>query len=157
MMAWPALRHLPLSIAILTIYKLLTQFRYDPATQKWDYLSPMTNARFDFNLAVLNGRLYAAGGTTTDTNQPNESFDSVECYNPTIDQWTHVSSMTRRRCQASFAVSDDRLYIFGGYDNDLTVNSAIDTVECYNPIDNTWTAVRFIILIFVYLIVYYFL
>lgn len=109
----------------------------------------MSNSRFDFNLALVKGRLFAIGGTATaNKDRPNESFDSVECYEPITNQWTFVASMIKRRSQAACAVANGRLYVFGGYDNDLGVNAATDTVEYYDPERNTWTLVRFKFVLF---------
>lgn len=107
----------------------------------------MSIGRYELNLAALNNCLYIIGGTTTDKERPNESFDSVECYDPTTDQWTTVAPMNRRRSQSAVAVANGQLYVFGGYDNDLSVNAPTDTVEFYNPEDNRWTLVGFVLII----------
>lgn len=54
-----------------------------------------------------------------------------------------MAAMNQRRSQAASAVCNDRIYVFGGFDNDLTVNTATDIVECYDVDKNKWTLVRY--------------
>lgn len=118
----------------------------------------MSNSRFDFNLTTVKGRLFAIGGTTTaNKDRSNESFDSVECYDPITNQWTFVASMNKRRCQAACAVANDRLYVFGGYDNDLAVNAATDTVEYYDPDRDAWTLVRYKLVVLFLIVMFLFI
>lgn len=105
----------------------------------------MSIGRFDFNLNIVKGSLYAIGGTGgPNENQPNVSLATVECYHPAINEWSSVADMNRRRCQAASAVHNSRIYVFGGCDNEneLIGNLATDTVECYNVDKNEWTMVR---------------
>ena len=55
--------------------------RYDPASDLWFPLAPMTRARRQFGLVVLGGCIYAADEV------------SAERYNPSSDSWSAVSPM----------------------------------------------------------------
>ena len=48
--------------------------------------------------------------------------------------------MLRGRAYHSSAVLDERLYVVGGLRYEMNKMLHIETIECYNPKTNTWTA-----------------
>lgn len=60
---------------------------------------------------------------------------TIERYDPRLNTWTVVATMTGRRLQFGVAVLDDKLYLVGGRDGLKTLNS----VECFNPRTKTWS------------------
>ena len=62
---------------------------------------------------------------------------SMERYDPTIDQWTMLTSMSTGREGAGLVVANDMLYCIGGYDGLNLLNSA----ERYDPNAGQWTLV----------------
>jgi len=61
----------------------------------------------------------------------------MERYDPTIDQWAMLTSMSTGREGAGLVVANDMLYCIGGYDGLNLLNSA----ERYDPISGQWTLV----------------
>ena len=81
-------------------------------TKSWSSIASMSTRRSSVGVAVLNGLLYAVGGYDGIARQ---CLDSVECYNPEVDEWRCVESMTQRRSGAAVAVLDGMLYAIGGH------------------------------------------
>ena len=61
----------------------------------------------------------------------------MECYDPTIDQWSLVGEMSMAREGAGLANLDGVLYCVGGYDG----NSILNSVEKFDPQTGQWTQV----------------
>jgi len=61
----------------------------------------------------------------------------MERYDPTIDQWTMLASMSTGREGAGLVVANDMLYCIGGYDGLNLLNSA----ERYDPNTGQWTLI----------------
>ena len=61
--------------------------------------------------SALGGKLYVCGGY-----DGVSSLNSVECYDPTLNNWTMVASMRRHRSAAGVAVFCGQIYALGGHD-----------------------------------------
>ena len=72
----------------------------------------MNTRRSSVGVAVLNKCLYAVGGYDGVARQ---CLNSVECYDPVLDEWTQVEPMTQRRSGAAVTVLDNLLYAIGGH------------------------------------------
>ncbi|XP_042902645.1 kelch-like ECH-associated protein 1B isoform X1 [Parasteatoda tepidariorum] len=105
---------------------------YDPITNKWKSCCKMTVARNRVGVGVLDGLLYAVGGSKATTHH-----NSVERYDPSEDKWFKVQNMLTARIGVGVAVVKRLLYAVGGYDG----NSRLNTVECYHPEKDSWTPV----------------
>lgn len=68
--------------------------------------------------------------------RPSSGATTIEQYCPRRDSWWQVAVMSGRRLQCGVAVLEERLYVVGGRDGLKTLN----TVECYNPRSNSWSA-----------------
>jgi len=84
--------------------------RYDPALDAWEAVAPMAAARVEHAVAVLDGKLYAAGGLGADYS----ALSSVERYDPALDAWEAVAPMAEARMAHAVAVLDGKLYAVGG-------------------------------------------
>ncbi|PZC73474.1 hypothetical protein B5X24_HaOG209495 [Helicoverpa armigera] len=105
---------------------------YNPATEHWRPCSPMSTPRHRVGVAVMDGLLYAVGGSAG-----SEYHKSVECYDPERDTWTSVASMGCARLGVGVAVVNRLLYAVGGFDGARRIAS----VECYHPENNCWNEV----------------
>lgn len=105
---------------------------YNPATELWRPCSPMSTPRHRVGVAVMDGLLYAVGGSAG-----SEYHKSVECYDPERDAWTSVASMRCARLGVGVAVVNRLLYAVGGFDGARRIAS----VECYHPENNCWNEV----------------
>ena len=88
--------------------------RYDPSTNVWAAVAPMTKARSNAGAAVLGGRLYVTGGDTGRVFSVVE--DSVERYDPSTNSWEQVAPMKIGRRRHAFVELEGKLYAIGGFD-----------------------------------------
>ncbi|XP_026472382.1 kelch-like ECH-associated protein 1 isoform X2 [Ctenocephalides felis] len=107
--------------------------RYNPLTENWRPCAPMSVPRNRVGVAVMDGLLYAVGGSAG-----SDYHNSVEYYDPDEDVWTTVKSMHFKRLGVGVAVVNRLLYAIGGFDG---VNR-LSSVECYHPENNEWTIVE---------------
>ncbi|KAK7065698.1 Kelch-like protein 4 [Halocaridina rubra] len=107
--------------------------KYDPESNSWMPIAPLSHGRSYHGVAVINDYLFAVGGY-------NGSYwlNSVERYDPLEDQWTSVSSMISPRSSFGITVSRGRIYCIGGFGGESNLN----TVEKYNPDTDTWHCVQ---------------
>ena len=61
---------------------------YDPETNSWTSVSPLSDKRSATSVAVMKGRIFAVGGFN------GQFLSSVEVYDPTINQWSYVCGMS---------------------------------------------------------------
>ncbi|CAH0555051.1 unnamed protein product [Brassicogethes aeneus] len=106
--------------------------KYNPLKNQWRPCSPMSVPRNRVGVAVMDGLLYAVGGS-----EGLKYHSSVECYDPEVDRWTTVKSMHSKRLAAGVAVVNRILYAIGGYDG----ISRHKTAECYHPENDEWTLI----------------
>jgi len=66
---------------------------FDPQTNAWASVAPMSTARMYFSLSAAQGKLYAAGGIS----EGNDALATVEAYDPQQDRWEAVAPMTTTR------------------------------------------------------------
>jgi N-acetylneuraminic acid mutarotase len=104
---------------------------YDPATNRWATLAPMSCARNHTAGGVLEDRLYVAGG------RPGNQ-DCLEAYDPAANTWTRKASMPTGRSGVAGATVSNCLYIFGGEGNPSDPNGIFHQVEAYDPVLNAW-------------------
>lgn len=80
---------------------------YNPITDRWSEVRPMSQARSQLKLVSMDGYLYAIGG---------ECLFTVEKYDPRMDRWTAVAPLPK----GGFAVAHEattcngEIYVSGG-------------------------------------------
>jgi N-acetylneuraminic acid mutarotase len=95
------------------VYKAHAQLDiYDPATNTWTTGAPMPQRAQDAASAVLNGKLYVAGGTS----YPVE-LATLMVYDPVTRSWTTKASLPASRSQAAGAAAGGLFFVIGGYEN----------------------------------------
>ena len=75
----------------------------------WGRLAPMPTARWDLAVGVVNGVLYAVGGTGG-----SGSTGAVEAYDPVTNGWTTKARMPTPRTELGVGVVNGVLYAVGG-------------------------------------------
>ena len=105
----------------------------------WMSKAPMQQARSYIGVGVINGKIYAIGGSTQHGSASN-SFSggfvgTNEEYDPAADTWTYKSAMPTPRQNFATAVYHGKIYCIGGYLNNGTVTSVN---EVYDPATDTW-------------------
>uniref|UniRef100_G3PXU5 Kelch like family member 2 n=1 Tax=Gasterosteus aculeatus aculeatus TaxID=481459 RepID=G3PXU5_GASAC len=80
-------------------------------------------------VVYVGGCVYAVGGFNGSLR-----VRTVDCYDPTADRWTSVSSMQDRRSTLGAAVLNGLLYAVGGFDG----STGLSTIEAYNAKTDEW-------------------
>lgn len=93
-------------------------------------VSSMVHGRKNFQLVVINDRLYAVGGDHADENV------SIECYDLENDRWEIVSTFPTYRQHFACVTDGEMIYVFGGQSRRRQFSSSWD---CYNPSTNVWS------------------
>ncbi|MBI1925875.1 hypothetical protein HYR99_16695 [Candidatus Poribacteria bacterium] len=104
---------------------------------KWTKKADMPTARSYFSTSMVNGKIYAIGGTNLPpATIPAPIALTVEEYDPATDTWTKKSDMPTARSALSTSVVNGKIYVIGGYGTGWT---PLRTVEEYDPVTDTWT------------------
>ncbi|GFO03142.1 kelch-like ech-associated protein 1 [Plakobranchus ocellatus] len=105
---------------------------YDPRENQWTTRSHMNQARSRVGVCVLDGMIYAMGGSAG-----GELHSSAERYCQDTDSWEYVASMHGARHSPGVAVLNRLIYVIGGFDG----RQRLQSVECYHPEKNQWEPV----------------
>jgi len=120
--------------------------KYDLTNDIWEDVEPMLEERKEHAVGVVTHSndqkqyLYAVGGVV----QSQYSTLSVLKYNHTTDSWGAVANMQTARKRLGVGVvthSNDQkqyMYAVGGYNSS---NRQLQSVERYDPTNDTWTQV----------------
>ena len=112
---------------------------YDPVENAWTLGADMPFAAGSSSSAVMNGQVYVAGGIVG-----SSTTSRAARYDPAADRWTEIAPMPQGRNHAAGGTDGMRLYVFGGRGpgsgDSNTVANGFDTVQIYNPANNTWVS-----------------
>jgi len=100
------------------------------AEDSWTIMEAMPTARSGFGIAVVDGKIYAIGGS----NYLNR-FGTNEMYNPATNTWTTKTSMPTSRSSFGIAIVENKIYVIGGSTGDWEYT---DANEVYDPATDTW-------------------
>ena len=106
-----------------------TVMKLDLVAQRCKAMVPMNTPRKGHATVVLDGKLFAIGGSNF------FSLSNVECLDLATGQWSAATPMTRVRVNHSAAVLGGKIFVAGG--QGLVGNS----VESYDPVTREWTTV----------------
>lgn len=116
---------------------------YDPQTNTWKKLADAPRVRDHISAAVVNDKLYLAGGrrSSAKTNQVLETtIAEVDVYDFKTGQWSTLpkeSNIPTQRAGGTAVVQGKKVWIIGGESPQL---AAHNEAEYLNPKTNTWTA-----------------
>lgn len=102
---------------------------YNPMTNQWSQRAPLNTPRNRVGVAVVDGCIYAVGGS-----QGSTHHNTVERWDPESNRWSFTCPMSVARLGAGVAACGGFLYVVGGYDGQTRWNTA----ERYQPDTNTW-------------------
>lgn len=112
-----------------------------PVENSWTSKTPMHQARGGLGVAVVNGKIYAIGGSTKTGAPQNYSGGFVgtnEEYDPETDTWTLKAPMPTPRSNFRLEVVHNKIYCIGGLTHNGSVTHAI---EVYDPSTDTWETI----------------
>jgi N-acetylneuraminic acid mutarotase len=120
---------------------------YDPTTRIWSSTGSMAGPRNNFTATLLaDGKVLAAGGAYFLAVGPAGTFEpieltSAELYDPATGLWSPVADMiSPRYAHAATLLIDGRVLVAGGVN--FGNQYGLDTAESYDPISDSWTAIR---------------
>lgn len=88
-----------------------TVLKYDLFKNRWTVMASMSTPRSFFASGMIDGRIYAAGGNSTDSHE----LSSAEMYDPAEDRWRPIASMGTNMARYDAAVLDGKLYVTEGW------------------------------------------
>ena len=114
---------------------------YDPATDTWAKAKSMNHARSGAAVSVVNGKIYAMGGTGWPQipNHPGPFLSSIEVYDPKTNRWTEKTEMPAPKSGHTASVIDGKIYVIGGGFRGNGPYMYLSTVEIYDPETDRWT------------------
>lgn len=105
--------------------------RYDPASNDWVNLAPMSVPRVKIKGIYCQGRLYAMGG------QHGSMLQSCEAYDIASNTWSPVAPLPcPNMLYSAITWRDSLIFLMGGFD---AGENWTDSVRVYNPSTNTWS------------------
>jgi N-acetylneuraminic acid mutarotase len=107
-------------------------FEYEPKADRWIELPSAGVPRAAHALQAIDGRLYAAGGANSQT----EQLTSLEIYDIQSRTWSAGADMPTGRNHVASAVVDGCMYVLGGRP---PLNLSV--VEHYDPATDSWKTV----------------
>lgn len=110
--------------------------RYDPAAESWDTTAPLPEAMHHINAAAIGGRIYVAGFLQTLQFTANAR---MFVYDPDADSWSDGTELPpgREAGSSGVAVSDGRMFVFGG----LQGSQPVATAQYFDPATDSWTPI----------------
>ncbi len=97
----------------------------------WTTMEPMPTARAWLGVAVVDGKIYAIGGSY--------GSNGVEEYDPVTNTWSTKTPMPTPRIFFGIAVVENKIYIIGGDSGNWTAGETLTNVnEVYDPLTDTW-------------------
>ena len=94
-------------------------------------MAPMITHRNGHGAAVLEGKIYVAGGNPLET-----AGTLVESFDTAANQWTAVAPMYISRKWLGLVSVQGKLFAVGGCNNQ---DNALSSVECFDPSTRVWS------------------
>ncbi|MFT3933824.1 MAG: kelch repeat-containing protein [Chitinophagaceae bacterium] len=120
---------------------------YDPVTGKWTALPDAPHIRDHCSAAVINDKLYVAGGRNTSYHEPQNFMSffkktvlEVDCYDFKSGQWATLAAKLPLGSGGGFMVNlEDKLYYMGGERaTETEPNSPRDNVFWLDSLRQRW-------------------
>jgi N-acetylneuraminic acid mutarotase len=105
---------------------------HDPAVGGWVLRAPMPTARSGGAKAVIDGRIYVAGGRPP-------AGHAFEVYDPATDKWEKLPDLPTQRNHLAMVALDGKIIVAGGRFGPGATAERTDVVEIYDPATRTWT------------------
>jgi N-acetylneuraminic acid mutarotase len=105
---------------------------HDPAVGGWVARAPMPTARGGGGKAVIDGKIYVAGGRP-----PGGA--AFEVYDPATDSWERLPDMPTQRNHLAMVALNGKIYVAGGRFGPGAGAERTDIVEIYDPATRRWS------------------
>ena len=108
-----------------------TTYEYEPAGATWTPRAPMPTQRSGGAAAVIDGKIYVAGG------RPPHGHDFA-VYDPRASTWRRLPDLPTQRNHLAAAAIDGKMYVVGGRYGAGFQSERTDAVEVFDPATNAW-------------------
>lgn len=105
--------------------------KYEMQKNRWTVMNQMIMARSFFASGVIDGKIYVAGGNSTD----HFELDSAEVLDPIQGSWNAIASMGTNMASYDAAVLNGKLLVTEGW---LWPFYVAPRGQVYDPITNNW-------------------
>ena len=105
---------------------------HDPKVGGWVARAPMPTARSGGGAAVVNGKIYVAGGR-------GPGGPAFEAYDPATDKWEKLPDLPSQRNHLAVAALNGKIVVAGGRIAPGFTAERLAAVEIYNPATRSWT------------------
>jgi N-acetylneuraminic acid mutarotase len=109
-----------------------TVWMHDPAIGGWVERAPMPTPRSGGGKAVIDGKIYVAGGRP-----PGGS--AFEVYDPAADRWERLPDLPTQRNHLAMVALNGKVIVAGGRFGPGAGAERTDIVEIYDPATRVWT------------------
>ncbi len=110
-----------------------TVHELDPRAGTWRRRALMPTARSGGGAAVVDGKIYVAGG------RPPRGSDFA-VYDPAADRWTTLPNLPTQRNHLAVVAIERKVYVAGGRFGGGFNSEKTAALEIYDPATNRWTA-----------------
>ena len=114
---------------------------YDPVTDKWRDLAPLPEGLSHAGAAILNGKIYVAGGFTIipprGVNVHLGAVDHVFAYDIAKNSWEKLTPLPSPRGSIGLAAAAGKIHAIAGRGPD---QNTIGTHDVYDPATGKWTS-----------------
>ena len=105
---------------------------HDPAVGGWVPRAPMPTARGGGGKAVIDGKIYVAGGRPP-------GGHAFEVYDPATDRWEKLPDLPTQRNHLAMVALNGKIIVAGGRTGPGAMAPRVDVVEIYDPKTRRWT------------------
>ena len=112
--------------------------RFNPSNESVEEVAPLNEARHDAFGAVMNDKIYVAGGIQM-REQRCRLLNTCEVYDPSTNEWHLMAELCVPRHSASMVCFKEALYVIGGLKN--TNNQVVTrelSVEMFDSEISEW-------------------
>lgn len=106
---------------------------HDPAVGGWVARAPMPTPRGGGGKAVVDGKIYVAGGRP-----PGGS--AFEVYDPATDTWAKLPDLPTQRNHLAMVAINGKIFVAGGRTGPGATAERVDVLEIYDPKSRRWTS-----------------
>ncbi len=114
---------------------------YDPEADSWSVGPPLPEPRGAAAAAVVDGKIYLAGGYAYEGTADWYSA-RLDVFDPQTGAWTQLPSMPTPRSLPGVAALDGKVFVIAGRNDSGKSLTQVDAVESYDPVSWTWTAMN---------------
>lgn len=111
---------------------LANAYAYDPGTQAWSAIAPLSEGREAPQATAFGGKLYVTGGW----GETGDPVPATEIYDPATNAWSTGAANPKPYAGSGAAVLGGKIYVVGG----CTDACGTKDVQVYDPSSNTWSS-----------------